>query len=259
MVDETAGAQLRRLGITEMDPELALSALGQALDHEESHLVVADIDWTRFAPVYTLARDRPLLRALPEVRALLDEDGPGESACEQPGEGELAGQLAALSPAEQHRLLLDLVRAHVAVVLGYGAGSEVEPGRAFKELGFDSVAAVDLRNRLRAASGLPLPATVVFDYATPAALAEHLWSGLCQTGSGPELPLAAELDRLESRVTALSPEQAERIRLAPRLQALLTMLNEAAAVSSHAALASRLAGATAQDVFDLIDEELGSG
>ena len=258
MVDEAASARLRRMGVSVMDPALALEALGQALGQDESHLVVADIDWTQFAPVYTLARPRPLLRALPEVRAILGDATVSGPSDEDLGGPDLATRLASLTAAEQHRLLLELVRAHVAVVLGHDDASAVEATRAFKELGFDSVTAVDLRNRLRVASGLRLPATVVFDYANPKALAEHLWSALCQDGAPAGAPLAAELDRLEARVAALPRDEVERTGITSRLQALVLRLNEVLGGSERAAIASRLEGATAEEVFDLIDQELKS-
>ncbi|MBP2327134.1 acyl transferase domain-containing protein [Kibdelosporangium banguiense] len=251
MVDETASDMLRRMGLSEMDPVLAVEALGQALDHDESHLVVADIDWAAFAPVYTLARPRPLLRALPEASGPLD----GAAAETQAGGTELTDQLAGLTGPEQQRMLLDLVRGHVAVVIGYDNGSEVDPGRAFKDLGFDSVTAVDLRNRLGAQTGLKLPATVVFDYVSPQALAEHLWSLLC--ASEEAVPLAVELDRLEQRVAGLAADEIERSRITSRLQAMVTVLHKAVA-GQGGGVAEALQTATADDLFALIDNELGS-
>nr|WP_242548049.1 type I polyketide synthase [Amycolatopsis sp. MtRt-6] len=245
MVDAEASDLLRRIGLAEMAPELAVEALGQALDRDETHLVVADIDWAVFAPVYQLARPRPLLRALPEVGR--DEPGPVEET------GDLKGQLAALTPAEQQRTLLELVRGQVAVVAGYDNGSAVEPARAFKELGFDSVTAVDLRNRLGAATGLKLPATVAFDHVNPQALAEHLWTQL--GGGEAAVSLEAELDRLDGIASTLDAAEIDRSRIVARLQAMVTTLHK---TLSGTKTTEVLETATTDELFALIDNELGA-
>ncbi|MEL3946483.1 type I polyketide synthase [Streptomyces sp. LNU-CPARS28] len=175
MAGDDGTEHLRRRGLAAMAPERAVAALAQAVAHDETFLAVADVDWERFAPSFTSARPSALIGDLPEVRRALAEPE-AVSAAEKKGTtgSEWADRLADLSPTEQERLLLDLVRGQAASVLGYAGAESVEPGRAFRELGFDSLTAVEVRNRLASATGLKLPTTLVFDYPTSAVLAGHL-------------------------------------------------------------------------------------
>ncbi|MFI2606468.1 SDR family NAD(P)-dependent oxidoreductase, partial [Kitasatospora sp. NPDC018616] len=121
----------------------------------------------------------PLLRGLVRTRS-------GRRRPAEGGGSALAGRLAALTGPECDRELLDLVRATAGTVLGYPAGTAVDPERTFKELGFDSLTAVELRNRLHGSTGLRLPATLIFNYPTAKALAGHLREQLL----GDRLPAA---------------------------------------------------------------------
>ncbi|MER6130327.1 SDR family NAD(P)-dependent oxidoreductase, partial [Streptomyces sp. NPDC001795] len=172
---EVVQEQLRWRGIPFMDPALAVAGMQQVLDREECFVAVADIDWERFVPVFTAARPRPLLTEVPEVAELLraEEDRHRQDAPNTETSG-LVSRLRGMTADEQDQTVLDLVRAQVAGVLGHSSPNSIEVGRAFRELGFDSLTSVELRNRLNAATGLRLPVTVIFDRPTVTALARHV-------------------------------------------------------------------------------------
>ncbi|MCX4750304.1 SDR family NAD(P)-dependent oxidoreductase [Kitasatospora sp. NBC_01287] len=117
----------------------------------------------------------PLFRTLVPYRPRRAAAAAGDSA------PDWAARLARLTPAERERTLLELVRTQAAAVLGHDSTELVGAGKAFKELGFDSLTAVELRNRLAAGTGVRLPATLVFDYPTPSALAARLGESLLGT------------------------------------------------------------------------------
>jgi acyl transferase domain-containing protein/acyl carrier protein len=246
LVDEELSAFMRRIGAPAMPPGKAINAMREIVNRREGNVVVADFDWARFGPTYTLARPRPLLAALPDAQETQDDE---------PGDSTLVTKLIGMQPVEQSRTLLDLIRTHVAQLLGYDDPAEVEQGRAFDDLGFDSVAAVDLRTRLSKATGRKLPTSMVFDYQTPLKLAEFLRSELCQD-SGPA-SILTELDRLEETVAGLSAEEIESNRVTARLQSLVAKLTDTLGSAASLAVGDKLEAASADDVFDFIDKELG--
>ncbi|WP_410595964.1 type I polyketide synthase [Amycolatopsis sp. lyj-23] len=171
-MDEAALAQLRRRGVLPMPPPLAVTAMVQAVAGNEKAVAVADMDWAAFIPAFTSVRPSPLFADLPEAKAILqatqDDGEDGDTA------SSLADSLRAVPDAEQNRILLKLVRGHASTVLGHSGAEGIGPRQAFQEVGFDSLAAVNLRNSLHAATGLKLPATLIFDYPTPEALVGYL-------------------------------------------------------------------------------------
>ncbi|WP_421106324.1 type I polyketide synthase [Streptomyces sp. NEAU-S77] len=193
--DELVAERLRQSGLPALDPEAATTALGAALDLDETFSLVVDIDWDRFAPGLTANRPNPLIADLPDARRALDAARAAGAATPgaTPGDASsLARQLAdAATDEERDQLALDFVRTQVAVVLGYPGPDSVEPSRAFRDLGFDSLTAVEIRNLLGTLTGLRLPATIIFDYPTPIALADHLQAELI--GSRPAVTGASSV------------------------------------------------------------------
>ncbi|HEV3287692.1 MAG TPA: SDR family NAD(P)-dependent oxidoreductase, partial [Streptosporangiaceae bacterium] len=171
MAGEAITARAARGGVGLMAPGLATAVLSRVAAGYAPVVMVADVDWTRFAPAYAGSRPSPLLSGVPEARAAMEAAAPVEQV---QGRGLLAGRLAGLGEGEQLELVLGVVCEQAAAVLGHASAGAVRAGAVFRDLGFDSLTAVEFRNRLGTVTGLSLPATLVFDYPTPRALARWM-------------------------------------------------------------------------------------
>ncbi|HEY2239896.1 MAG TPA: type I polyketide synthase, partial [Streptosporangiaceae bacterium] len=165
-------ARITRGGVTGMTAGQGLALLDLALDRDEAVLVPVQLDVGGLRSA-AAAPGEPGVPALLRDLAGTPPRPPAPGMAAEAGEP-LRQRLGKLPGAERDRALVDLVRAQAAAVLGHASPEAVEAGRPFKDLGFDSLTAVDLRNRLSAVTGLRLPATLVFDHPTPAALAADL-------------------------------------------------------------------------------------
>ncbi|WFE60907.1 type I polyketide synthase [Micromonospora sp. WMMD712] len=263
--------QLGRRGLPAMDPELAVTALQAALDRDDTSVVVADVAWDRFAASFTALRPSPLLGGIPEAGAAGGPETPPPSDAGAPQR--LRDRLAAAGDTERDRILLDLVRGTAATVLGHRSPAAIRAARGFLDLGFDSLTAVELRNRLTAETGLALPSTLVFDHPTPAALAEHLRAELVPHGAA--TPVVAEIERLDELLRTVPGERRDDAEITRRLEDLLarwrgdtvpslpTPTSPASVSPVPASPAPTEAGsddlstATEDDIFAIIQREFG--
>ncbi|WP_437113659.1 SDR family NAD(P)-dependent oxidoreductase [Streptomyces violaceusniger] len=173
--------RMRRLGVRPLTADQGLALFDAAIRAPRALSVPVRLD---VAALRRHGEPAPLLRGL--VRTTVRR-----GAANTATGGGLRDRLATLSPADRERTLSDLVRAQAAVVLGHEGGDAVAEDRSFKDLGFDSLTAVELRNRLGTATGLRLPVTTVFDHPTPAALVAELLRLLVRGGETPAARPAA--------------------------------------------------------------------
>lgn len=238
------------------------------LTTERSTALLDDALRTRTASLLALHPDQGALRSLaghlpPVLGTLVRTPGrPGTL----PGTGlsaaaDLHRRLAGRGEDERGRILLELVRSHVATLLGHPTPEAVGADRAFQDLGFDSLAAVELRRRLGSATGLSLPASLVFDHPDSRAVAAHL-TGLIGDGSDEQDDSGAlleMLDQLDASLTAARPDAGDRPRITSRLEALLRRWHDTHGdgISRAGEEDDALDSVTDDELFDVLDQEIG--
>nr|WP_079056528.1 type I polyketide synthase [Streptomyces caeruleatus] len=252
LFDDTAAAA-KQLGLRAITAETATRLFDRALLDGPAAVVPAPLDLDRLAQGGV--RVPALLRSL--LPDLTIQSAGHAAGAEKP----LAERLAELPRGEAVQYVRDLVRRETATALGYASAGEVAPEVSFRDAGFDSLAAVRFRNQLTDKTGLQLPTTLVFEYTSPADLADHLVSRLVVTEESPERAVLAELDRLEAALMSLPAGPSagghpESEAIAARLDAIVSRWQTTFSPSGgdgHAETVDTLQDASEEEVLAFLD------
>ena len=219
MADNLAEELLSGRGVPFMDPTTALEALRDVLSDGEPHEILARVEWERFVPVFSAQRSCPLLEDFAEGT---------DDAALAGSTNDVRDQLSRLPRDQALPRLRRVLGEQVAAVLKL-TSTELDPQRPFRELGFDSLTAVELRKRLQEVLGVRLPVTLVFDHPTPARLVEELLTltvpDLDDAGSGAANP---EVQRILTLLSAYSPETIRALDVYNTVTRLLAATPESA-------------------------------
>ncbi|WP_425427106.1 SDR family NAD(P)-dependent oxidoreductase [Actinophytocola xinjiangensis] len=221
----------------------------RALGHDEG-LGLFDATLGAGRPVVAARFDRAALRTMAAAGTVPDLLRGLVRAPARPAGATLTARLAGQPADQRRRLVLDAVRREVAAVLGHPGPDTVDPRQEFTALGLDSITALELRNRLSAATTVRMPATLVFDHPTPEAVTDLLLARLAPAGAA-EPTVLDELDRLDQTLAALAPTAGAGVT--ERLQDILRKWTTA---RQHGD-ADVLAATSSDEVFDFIENELG--
>ncbi|WP_211285646.1 type I polyketide synthase, partial [Mycobacterium timonense] len=239
-------ARFGRDGIVAMSSQEALELMDTALIVDEPFLLPAHIDLAALRVKFDGGTLPPMFVDLINAPTRRQVD---DSLAAAKSKSALLQRLEGLPEDEQQAVLLDLVRSNIATVLGSSSPEAIHPDRAFQELGFDSLTAVEMRNRLKAATGLALSPTLIFDYPNSAALAGYMYRELVGTSEQPTAAAApgeAEIQRVVGSIPV------KRLRQAGVLELLLALANE----STGTAQSATPAVTTEKDIADMDLDDL---
>ncbi|MFZ1177828.1 MAG: type I polyketide synthase, partial [Mycobacterium sp.] len=243
-------ARFARDGIVAMSSDEALRLLDTAMIVDEPFMLPAHIDLVALRAKFDAGTLPPMFVDLINAPARRQVD---DSLAAAKSKSALLQRLDGLPEDEQRELLLDLVRSHIATVLGSTSPEAIDPDRAFQELGFDSLTAVEMRNRLKAATGLALSPTLIFDYPNSAALAGYFHKELVgteQQDTQQAAPGEAELQRVVASIPV------KRLRQAGVLDLLLSLAIETDGNGQAAPAQSTEKDLADMDLDDLVNAAL---
>ncbi|MET8983465.1 SDR family NAD(P)-dependent oxidoreductase, partial [Streptomyces sp. NPDC004539] len=244
--------RLRRTGTRPLATAEGLALFDAALAGTQPAVTAAPFDLSALRARY---REEPAPALLAGVLGTPRPQRRATTRHESAGTGDFRAALATLAEEDRPGRILALVVERTAQVLGHAHAGDIDPEQAFKDQGFDSLTAVELRNRLTAATGLTVPATLVFDHPSPAALAEHLLKLLLPAETDPAERLRRDLDRLETAAEALDPGDPAHTETAERLRRILGRLTTTAPAEDTPH--TGLGGASADELLAFIDSEFG--
>ncbi|MFH8370225.1 KR domain-containing protein, partial [Streptomyces sp. NPDC018031] len=248
-LNTTDHQRIQRGGINPLTDHQALTLLDTTHTHPHTPLLI---------PIHlnpTTLRNHTTNHPLPPLLRKLAPTSRREAPA-APEAGSVRERLAVLPSAKQHEALLALVVTHAAATLGHADGSAVPPDRPFSELGFDSLTAVELRNRLNAATGLRLPATLLFDQPNPESLTGYLRAEMFPDPPDASVVVGEQLDRLEEAALSLSGDGDSLRTVRTRLQGILSKLNTSLPAAPDAAITEQIRSASATEILEFIDKEI---
>jgi short-subunit dehydrogenase/acyl carrier protein len=246
-------ARIRRLGAAWLSDDEGLALFDAAVEGGEPVPLLVRID---AAELRVTVRDG----ALPPILSGLVRSEPEPGRADE-ATGLLQRRLSDVSESARPEVVLEIVLDQVASVLALESREAVEPQLAFGEMGFDSLSAVELRNGLMRATGLALPATLVFDHPTPSAVAEYVLGQLPRDEvAQPQLEL--EFERIERLLREMTTDAQARPQVEERVRAFNTRVRGLLAAAGRDPRqddeAADLAAASDEEMFALIDDEVGA-